>query len=97
MRYNEYMKQTTPFSMRLRPGLRDALKKLAVMDRRSLSNFVDSKLCDVVEQHGLSVCPVCDGHQVDRIDSEGHPEFCDACEGFGYFESKKARLSSTEA
>lgn len=44
------MTKTVPFSMRLDPKLKDALQKLADADRRSLTNFIEARLWEIVEQ-----------------------------------------------
>lgn len=44
------MAKTVPFSMRLDPDLKAALQKLADADRRSLTNFIEAKLWDIVGQ-----------------------------------------------
>lgn len=43
------MKQTTPFSMRLDPKLKAELQRLADAERRSLSNYLEVKLWEIVE------------------------------------------------
>ena len=44
------MAKTVPFSMRLDPDLKGQLQKLADADRRSLTNFIEVKLREIVEQ-----------------------------------------------
>lgn len=44
------MAKTDPFSMRLDPKLKAELQKLADADHRSLTNFVELKLYEIVEQ-----------------------------------------------
>jgi len=43
------MAKTVPFSMRLDPKLKAELQKLADADRRTLTNFVETKLWEMVE------------------------------------------------
>ena len=42
------MAKTVPFSMRLDPDLKAELQKLADADRRSLTNYVEAKLWEIV-------------------------------------------------
>lgn len=44
------MAKTVPFSMRLDPKLKAELQKLADADRRSLTNYIEARLWEVVEQ-----------------------------------------------
>jgi hypothetical protein len=44
------MARTSPFSMRLRPEIKDALQKLADADRRSLTNYIELVLEKHVEE-----------------------------------------------
>lgn len=44
------MNKTVPFSMRLDPKLKEELQKLADADRRTLTNFLEVKLWEIVEQ-----------------------------------------------
>lgn len=44
------MAKTVPFSMRLDPDLKEELQKMADADRRSLTNFVEVKLWEIVGQ-----------------------------------------------
>ena len=43
------MAKTAPFSMRMEGELKKRLQKLADADRRSLTNYVEGKLWEVVE------------------------------------------------
>lgn len=45
------MAKTEPFSMRLDAKLKQDLQKLADAERRSLSNFIEMKLYEMVEAH----------------------------------------------
>jgi hypothetical protein len=44
------MAKTVPFSMRLDPKLKDELQKLADADHRSLTNYIEVKLREIVGQ-----------------------------------------------
>jgi predicted transcriptional regulator len=46
------MRKTMPFSMRLRPELKQRLQELANLDRRSLTNYVELLLEDHVTHAG---------------------------------------------
>lgn len=49
MRYVSGMtKATQPFSMRLAPDLKASLQKLAEKENRSLTNYVETKLREIV-------------------------------------------------
>lgn len=43
------MTKTAPFSLRLEPKLKEELQRLADAERRSLTNFVEVKLYEIVE------------------------------------------------
>lgn len=47
--------KTTPFSMRLPPELKARLQEMADAERRSLSNFIETKLWDLAELEAGSV------------------------------------------
>ncbi len=42
------MQRTTPFSMRLPPELKEELQKLADKENRSLTNYIETKLREIV-------------------------------------------------
>jgi len=44
------MSKTVPFSMRLDPKLKDELQRLADADHRSLTNYIEMRLREMVEQ-----------------------------------------------
>jgi predicted transcriptional regulator len=44
-----------PLSMRLDPQLKEALQRLADRDRRTLTNFIEAKLWEIVEAEDVVV------------------------------------------
>lgn len=48
MRYNVAMPKTVPFSMRLPPALKAELQKLADKENRNLTNYIETKLYEIV-------------------------------------------------
>jgi predicted transcriptional regulator len=48
-------KKTLPLSMRLDPQLKEALQRLADRDRRTLTNFIEAKLWEIVEAEDVVV------------------------------------------
>lgn len=89
------MANTPVYNIRIPQGIRAGLREVAHVDRRSVSNLINLVLIEYLERCGVVLCPVCDGHPVERIDVDGHPELCDACEGLGCIKDKKAQLSPT--
>jgi predicted transcriptional regulator len=43
------MNKTAPFSMRLDPALKKRLQKLADKERRTLTNYIESKLYEIAD------------------------------------------------
>lgn len=46
--YVGFMAKTKPFSMRLPPELKAELQKLAAAENRSLTNFIETRLWEIV-------------------------------------------------
>lgn len=53
MNYNVAMLRTAPFSMRLPPDLKAELQKLADQENRSLTNYIETKLREIVTKESV--------------------------------------------
>jgi hypothetical protein len=83
------MANTPVFTMRLSTGIKGALSVISRDERRSVANLINKVMENYIEQHGMMLCPDCNGHGLGPMVEEDEPNLCDTCDGHGYVKRGK--------